>query len=837
MEDDLRSFQSVSIGLTSVETGRERFTRDGLYNPPPLAYWRNNLTALCQRYNLYLVANRDSIAVYRPEFPFQKLHRLPALLIPPTLANPSAGGYIDPQSPHTINHIVVGDLGSEEILLVATDSGNVTAYFTKAIEEAVRKDPYRFSTNARSDYVGVRAFFAQWVHESAWGLAIHSRARMIAVSANTPHYIPNDDPCAKITVFAFALTQEDDDGAEKAHDAADFIEYARQPDWEEWEAKGVQSAPPPRDKNYKITLGGVEGHDHNVPSVSFVNTDEDTDGKWLLSTDIGGQMKVWQIWQGVCLKSWDFGEKRMRSGFFRRREGGWLVAALDPAGFRSAWTMEQFCGHSKAALYHGHAGESYDLTNIVRLRTPGNSLAHPNINSTTIADAADDDDEETLDSWSDLDNSDMEQEPISIIGADNNRPTERASGRHFTTAGLEAPMGTTEASGTVAAHATSTTMVVSAHAAETADRDNRSLDLVLFDEEDSDFDAHDDVEWNSDGGEEQLSASSHQSAASLSSLGARNSDGSETQWLFTPDTNPPSASQYSSGKTGLKRTGGYAGLYARRTRTPSGIPMIPTLHCSASNLRLIMAPEAESPHVFCANILKQALPDDIELTNHVHLDRINMLQQIPELGIVIVASQIGRCAICTTTRNEKTGTLGLRIDWVLPSRKQETKHLRPFMPLLGIATSPVQGRFVKGDSKNWSNSEDSTEWGSDGVVDGVKTTFDPTVVIVMERDSQHATEQIATEESEDGADNDDPKLKRKRSLDDHDNTGSSDTIAENRKWEKPIAREPWLATENGRRYRLMLTYLDMTVLTYEISRQVERDDIAQIEVSSLELVD
>jgi hypothetical protein len=36
----------------------------------------------------------------------------------------------------------------------------------------------------------------------------------------------------------------------------------------------------------------------------------------------------------------------------------------------------------------------------------------------------------------------------------------------------------------------------------------------------------------------------------------------------------------------------------------------------------------------------------------------------------------------------------------------------------------------------------------------------------------------------------------------------------------------------------MLTYLDMTVLTYELSRGVERDDVAREEIiSTLELLD
>ena len=83
------------------------------------------------------------------EFPFQKLHQKPQLNVPPTLANATAAGYIDEWRPHGINHLMVGDLGSEEILLVATDSGNIAAYHTRAIEEAIKKDPYKFSDKGR----------------------------------------------------------------------------------------------------------------------------------------------------------------------------------------------------------------------------------------------------------------------------------------------------------------------------------------------------------------------------------------------------------------------------------------------------------------------------------------------------------------------------------------------------------------------------------------------------------------------------------------------------------------------------------------------------------------
>ncbi|KAK5216045.1 hypothetical protein LTR72_010921 [Exophiala xenobiotica] len=849
MEDDLRSFQSVSIGLTSVESGKERFTRDGLYQPPPLAYWRNNLTALSQHYNLYFVANRDSIAVYRPEFPFQKLHRLPSLLIPPTLAQSQAEGYMDTYFPHTINHMIVGDLGSEEIVLVGTDSGNVTAYFTKAIDEAIRRDPYRFSTNARSDYVGVRAFFTQWVYESAWGLSIHSKARMIAVSANTTRHVRSDDPCSKITVFAFALTEQSDSHGhpQDDHDSIDIADHAKQPDWEEWQCKGRDPAPPPRNKNYKITLGGFEGHNYNIPSISFVNTDDDNDGRWLLSTDIGGEMKMWLIWQGFCVKTWDFAETRMRSGFFRRREGGWIVAALDPKAFRLARSMEQFCGHSKMTKYAGNVGESYDLTNIVRLRTPGNSLAHPHINGALLADAADEDPQETYDSWSDLGESDDGNVDSNAIRSGRNDGAEQA--REPAAPADQANEADTdvEMADSMTANHSYVTSNDAESVAESEEADSDSVQALLFDTEQSEPDDDDEeqeeeedaeghYESSSEEQEGQSFSSSHRTATTQSSLAQRNSEGAEDLGLSDPNANPPTYVQHPSEPAISSWMRKAAYRLFRSAATRSEVPSIPTLHCTASNLRLLMAPESSAAHVFCANILKQALPENIEMTNHVHLDRINMFQQIPELGIVIIASQIGRCAICTTTRNEKTGTLGLRVDWILPSRKQELRHVRPYMPLLGIATSPVQGRFVGHSHKGRMDPEASNEWGSDGVVDGVSTTFDPAVVVVSDDELEHdcassgetqpAIDEYMVEKS----------MKTSRLSTNSPSTSSAAT-SQTREWKKPKRIEPWIACENSRRYRLMLTYLDMTVLTYEISRAVEKEDVAQDEVSALESVD
>ncbi|EXJ62477.1 hypothetical protein A1O7_02914 [Cladophialophora yegresii CBS 114405] len=844
MEDGRRPFDSVRVGLASAETGQERFTRDGVYAPPPLSIWRCNLTALSQRFNLYFAATTDTIAVYRPDFPFQKLYRLPALVIPPALANPTARGYIDPRVPHAVNHLIVGDLGKEEILLIATDSGNVTAYYTKMIDDAIRKDPYRFSTDGRSDYIGLRPFFTHWVDESAWGLSIHTNARMIAVSANTPYHTASDDPCAKVTVFAFALTEDSHGNRTEDEPEDEGQAYHDERDWEEWVAMGVAATTPARKRNYKITLAGVEGHDHNIPCISFVNTDDDLEGNWLLSTDIGGNLKIWQIWQGICQKSWDFADTTADPDFLRprqrrhSRERSWFVAALDPRSFRSAETMEQFCGHSHTARYHGHNNlESYDLTAVVRIRARGNSHAHPLMQESTEDETDLDDNVETPDSWSDLDEAavavDRGQYDLDLA-TDHDQAT--GQGPPATGGGTGDSLGQVSDPGMTNSGSTSPEPSMGSEHAVSADA--LLVEGIIL-EGDDDFIPHEtDEEGYHSGSEQQTededsSSAGHPSTTSLSSLANPHSPEIDVDVLSASDMDSPLMARHHHEKE--NQLPGYTinDSSVVRARGTASAPNIPTLHCSASNLRLLMTPQADSPHVFCANILKQVLPPRLNGFHPSHLDRLNMMLQIPELGIVVVATQIGRCAVCSLTRLTTTGTLGLRVDWILPTKKQQLKGIRPFSPLLGIAASPVQGHFKSDKSAARETSEGADSWGNDRIVDGVPTTFDPGVLVVAEQvgGGEHAN---ASQDQNSNRHN----MKRKHGSSSLSRMQHHTTKTELRKWEIPTGAEPWQAMDSSRRYRLMLTYDDMTVLTYELSRGVEGDEVARDEpVSTLELLD
>ena len=84
-----------------------------------------------------------------------------------------------------------------------------------------------------------------------------------------------------------------------------------------------------------------------------------------------------------------------------------------------------------------------------------------------------------------------------------------------------------------------------------------------------------------------------------------------------------------------------------------------------------------------------------------------MVLQVPELGVVAIASQAGRVALLTMTKSTRgSEQYGFRIEWLLPLRSEEEKLLRPNTALMGMALGPVQGRgmtaasAVSGDAQD-----------------------------------------------------------------------------------------------------------------------------------------
>lgn len=791
MQADTRRLQPVKIGMTSVETGRDRFTRNEHLSLPQASNWRNNLTALSQRYNLYFVALETSIRVYQPRFPFQTLGEKPSLTIPPTLAEPKARGYIDTRQHHTINHIIVGDLGTEEILLVATDSGNIAAYHTKAIRDAIGKDPYKYSTDARSDVVGVRAFFSHWVHESAWGLAIHKEARMIAVSANTA-CTPSPDDRAKITVFAFALTRQDHADERAAEE--DSSEPPEQLEWMEWVPNPYVPWLSDRSHSYKTVLSG---HSHNIPSISFVNSKHDRDGTWLLSTDIRGQMKLWHIWIRHCDKSWPFSTPQTSGtaleGVFER---GWLVLALDSASFRKADSLEELCGTPRPLKYLRYTGpgESYDITNWVRKRVPNTSQLHPAFG------ALDDDPEER-------DESDLE--PLEMYWSDDEAANPEAGGAYLNVYHEDSSGGDGE-------ERVEDRNVQTEEPVQPPEEDDDHLTEGLLPHEadqalnviqviqnsphletlhspsDEELDQFHQNSFTEEGPSMVSEAEEGQSSSDWATVAQANFedrfpesvDMEHITYLGPPRKKPRHSESYKKVYEAFM-----AAKAIRASPRLQSISMLPVIQCSASHIRLINVPEAKSPHFFCASALKQTLPGNLERSPLIDMDRLNMVQYIPDLGIVIIATQIGRCAVCTLTRKSDTGTPGFRVDWILPTKEQERQGLRPNAPLLGIAAGPIQGRQL--------GEEDSSSDDNDSTFNALNSLSS----------SSSSESSVSSEGNLNDAHQKSRPLERPRP-------------PQSRLKGYPLPKaESWHGIEESRRYRLMLTYYDQTVLTYELSRE------------------
>jgi len=783
MEADTRRLQPVKIGMTSVETGRDRFTRNEHLSLPRTSSWRNNLTALSQRYNLYMVALETSIGVYQPRFPFQKLGRKPSLTIPATLAEPNAQGYIDARQPHAINHVIVGDLGTEEILLVATDSGNIAAYHTKAIRDAIEKDPYKYSTDGRSDFVGVRAFFSHWVHESAWGLAIHQEARMIAVSANTSYYTPSQDNHAKITVFAFALTGQGD--AEYTANDDGAMEPLGQLEWKAWEPNPYEPWLGDRSHNYKTVLSG---HIANIPNISFVNSSHDRDGSWLLSTDIGGRMKLWHIWTRRCYKSWDFSIPETPAMALEDVvERGWMVLALDPTSFRSADTVEELCGAPRPLKYHKHTetAESYDITNWVRTRVPNASQLHPAFGPLDgDLDQRDESDPDLLETyWSDDDPADLESGGVHLGAESEDSPLE---------GGEEVVGDRNDQTG----EATRTHEEEDDQLAEgfLPNEVGQALNLIHVSQDSPQLEPLQLPSEQELGHFDEHGADEGQTSSDWANVALANADN-----VFHEDLNTAGRASFGPPRKRPRHSESYKQDYeaymaakAIRESRLQPISPFPVIQCSASHIRLINVPKAKTPHFFCASALKQTLPRHMERSPLIQMDRLNMMQYIPELGIVIIATQIGRCAVCTLTKKSDTGTPGFRVDWILPTKEQEKNGLRPQATLLGIAAGPVQGRQIGEEESSSDESESS-----------------------FEAEELH-TDHSPAPSSEGSSISEGNSLQGRKH---HLPSSKSRPLPMRPNHHIFPKAESWQGIENSRRYRLMLTYYDQTVLTYELWRE------------------
>ncbi|MCJ1381031.1 hypothetical protein MMC17_004140 [Xylographa soralifera] len=353
--------------------------------PDPPEMWRNSLvqpsdldvlqvtnssqTALSQYHNLYFVAIGANLYVYKPHFPSQRLHSRPHLVIPLPSTGLSDSGDINADNPHAVNHLKVGDLGNEELIVCTCDDGDVIALTTRSLAYELEQIEAR-----RPDFVSkLRPFFHCSVGLSAWGIAIHKEARLIAISANTH----------QITVFAFALRQErspDSQGVPQDSEAAEEIENEIYQHEDGWQSAGPAGLNPDRSRDQILILGG---HTANIPSISFCNTEDDPAGRYLISMDIVGTVAVWRIFEGnhQYYTSQQIAEEHgipiPRNAVWH----GWNLLCLDPRSFRPLKKEVEIFG-CKALVNYGD--RSWDISRSQREVTDS-SRWHPSSNVPTPA--------------------------------------------------------------------------------------------------------------------------------------------------------------------------------------------------------------------------------------------------------------------------------------------------------------------------------------------------------------------------------------------------------------------------------------------------------------------
>ncbi|KAL2855419.1 hypothetical protein BJY01DRAFT_204115 [Aspergillus pseudoustus] len=675
--------EGLHLRALNVEKGSERYPIADDSLGPRISRWRCNLTALSRRRNLFFVACGRQIYAWEPAGSLQTLGSKPEMIITPIMKEPRGVGYIQPGFPHDINSILVDDLGREEVLLLVTDSGNVCGYRVEAIFSAMKRATEAGKTKPL-DGAEVDPFFLEFVDNSAWGIAIHKFARLIAVTANT----------GLVTVFAFALVGSvsgaDDDLMSHPEGDNEFTDYGHT--WihikSNEQFKQLRQLMPEkhRTRNIKLTY---TGHFSNIPSVSFLNCDLDPNGTWMVSTDIDNKVLVWKVWESLGpFNVYYFNDDTFRTfpNTLRNDDRGWSVIALDPRTFHLLKSTEEACGgQPQRRVKDGQT--VLDLTKLSS-RVPDASRVYNYFPPAVKAEP-----EETvlpdffgadclISANGTREKSYPQAAPTPIIP--DLRPSNSAD--PFSHQDVD---GSFHADHSSEESASDTGVNPGVPQAPSHHELLRAL-----------IEANDDPDATLPPGHgplttpeflqfallEALGGDAHEVEALLGENLAHDSDEEDhyIQDEGMQDTDDPSDSEEMSEQ-------GTAGYHIFDPPTPSSFPI---LHFSHTDIRLIPHPFASNPTVVCGAPLRQPFTHPIASIRG--FDRFNMVQYIPEHGIVVAASQKGRAAVIALTESRTSGP-AFRVDWIVPLESQEKYGERPLVPLLGMAVAPMQGFEIMPD--------------------------------------------------------------------------------------------------------------------------------------------
>ncbi|KAK3684667.1 hypothetical protein LTR37_020068 [Vermiconidia calcicola] len=668
----------MSVTATGAQSYQDRFgiRRPFDYDPPPISQWRCNLTALSQVRNLYFVAYAHNIYVYVPQFATQAIPDNPVLIFTSQPSSPRLTGYVDQRSPHSINSLITQYLGNEEVVAVVRDDGDVDAFLVRHVVQAIER---RAEPGSSIGVLGdeLRPFFQSNVGISAWGLAIHSEARILATSSNAH----------EVRVFKFGLLQTDD---------ADSPLPDEDDPFDVTSTRNNASRKRAKDVTHHVLNGET-----NIPYISFCNTGDDPEGRWLLTTDISGVCRTMDLHSLQPVQAFRFGRSFAgpQSGGFDRLNAGWGVMFLDRRSFQPAESVYDALGMGEDEELPGirRSAGIWDLSRTMRhLRES--------------------------------------KEPFVYRRPETQVPTGRSS--RVRRDGDESP-GMDVSAGSASSASVDSVNMTSDPVNATSSLEEDALEQEIesdssdggapldFEIEFSQGDDEDDqIEVEIDNEPEDIHQTSPAPGAWVSDP-ETDSDIDSTELVDDgedpEDEGTEDSVSYTSFYNGQSICGNEPRFVHEDVSLCDDLPC-PILHASVRNIYLLqpsnrryaLGPKVE-PMLGFANPLRQTIQQDFEYLRV--FERLNMHAYIPPLGIVVLASQKGRAVVLQLTKLAKGSHMPpemqhaipdrrtrycMRLAAILPFAHQERANQRPFAPLHGIAAGPMQGsEDVKLEQKRW----------------------------------------------------------------------------------------------------------------------------------------
>ncbi|KAB8299165.1 hypothetical protein EYC80_001268 [Monilinia laxa] len=672
-------------------------------NGTPLpSTWRMNLIALSQKYNIYFAAFKDTIHVTRPRTLKQILPGVPDLILRLPVSK-NAGPAVFPDRPHCINHMMVGNLGSKEILLFCCDDGDVTAYYTDLIAEELQQQTVE-SVESSIPIANTQPFFLENVGMSAWGLAIHKKSRLIAVSSNK----------REVTVFVHGTYGKDACNCANVGTVLDpaafdqFVQHGNTPmpfPTQECRSTGfrylndgiyedssfplrcklrctLENATPATrcSRNFRIILkpGSPRA---NIPAISFADDNQGL-AESVIATDISGNLWSLGIWQ----ESYTLLGKALRDDELGQPQMGWGVMTIPlryfklSPNFQDALAIDDLEPVLDESLPNRKGITCINITS---------SMRRVDLYPRVLQDANDENPHPPM------------PDNLRFLGANLNLSVDDIMA---------------EISGSQSFMPTSTGITVDLHDLLEGYAENHERFVEPIRHTDSSTITNSAYyEWNQ--GEEDTD------------------DESPPNWLIGLDK----LKRHSSIPYHLRmippvqKFTGFVervkSLIAENSHSESPLPTLSNgaviLRSWQDSIELLPSSPIFPPSTCSDRFFRRGSPRAFG-RRFQHLSRVNMMALIPELSLVVVACQNGQAALLTLTAvnipscNAPVTTF--RVEDLLPPRKYGTTYLigheGPKPPLLGMAVSPIQkGEGIKLNAgkhpKKWRlimQSYDHTVW-------------------------------------------------------------------------------------------------------------------------------